>query len=139
MVKAVESQGTKIAYSDGGSPSSFTNLGNITSITGLGGTAAPVHDVSNLDSTFKEKMMGLPDEGQITLNFNPDPDNTGHIALRTARKARTRLEFRVTLTDAGPSIAQFYGYVLTFAPDINQGQPVRGSMSIEIDGEVSWT
>lgn len=139
MVKAIESQGVKLAYSDGGSPSSFTNVGNITSISDLGGGAPPVNDVSNLDSTFREKLMGLPDEGQITVAFNPDPDSAPHIALRTARKNRTRLEFRVTLTDTGPAIAAFYGYVMTFRQDIAVGQPVRGSMTIEIDGEVSWS
>jgi hypothetical protein len=96
MPKAIESQGSRIAYSDGGSPSSFTSLGNITGISDLGGGSAPVNDVSNLDSIFREKMMGLPDEGQVTLTLNPDPDNTGHIALRSARKTRTRLEFRCT-------------------------------------------
>lgn len=139
MPKAIESQGVKIAYSDGGSPSNFTNIGNVVGIGGLGGGQAPVNDVSNLDSTFREKMMGLPDEGQITLNINPDPDNGSHIALRAARAARTRLEFRVTLTDSGPALAAFYGYVLSFPFDIQTGQPVRGSLAIEIDGPVQWS
>lgn len=140
MVKAIESQGTKLAYSTGGSPSSFTDIGNITAINGLGGGAPPVNDVSNLDSTFREKMMGLPDEGQLSVSFNPDPDNAVHQALRTARKNRTRLEFRGTLTDTAPAtVAQFFGYVMTFALDVAMGQPVRGSMTIEIDGEVSWS
>jgi hypothetical protein len=139
MAKAIESQGTKIYYSDGGSPSAFTQITNVTNIRGLGGSAAPVIDVSNLDSTFKEKMMGLPDEGQITADINLDPDATSHQAMRAARKARSRLEFKMVLTDGAPSVAQFYGYVLTFPVDVGVGQQVKGGFTIEIDGEVSWS
>ena len=137
MAKAIESQGTKLAYSIG-SPTEFTNIGNITSISGLGGGSAPVIDASNLDSTFKEKLMGLPDEGQISVSLNLDPDNATHQAMRTARTNRTRVEFKVTLTDTSPATGIFYGYVLMFRHDIAVGSQVKGALTIEVDGQVTW-
>jgi hypothetical protein len=136
-VKAIASQGSKLYYSDGGSPTSFSQVMNVTNIRGLGGGQAPINDTSNLDSTFKEKLMGLPDEGQIQADINLDPDDASHQALQTARKNRTRLEFKITLTDTTPTIYQFYGYVMALGVDIAVGQQVKAGLVIEIDGEVS--
>lgn len=138
MPNSIESQGTVIAYSSGGSPSSFSNIGNIVGFNGPGGSASVI-DTSNLDSTAREKRMGLPDEGQFSLDLNLDPDNTAHIALRNARRDRTRLEFRMTLTDTGSSIVQFFGYVLNFTVSGAVDAIVKAAITIEIDGQVSWT
>lgn len=137
MVKAVESQGVKFAVSDGGSPSAFSNVGNITGIKGPGGSANVI-DITNLDSVAREKLMGVPDEGQITLDINLDPDNTQHQQLRTARANRTRLEGRITLTDSTPAVGQFYFYVLGYAHDIHVDNPIKVSVTLEVDGPVTW-
>lgn len=138
MPNSIESQGVRIAYSDGGSPSSFSFIGNIQSFSGPGG-AASVIDVSNLDSTSREKRMGLPDEGQFSLELNLDPDNATHVALRNARNNRTRLEFRITLTDTTATVIAFYGYVLNFTINGSVDAVVKASITIEIDGATSWT
>jgi len=137
MAKAIESQGIKIAYSNGGSPSSFADIGNITNFAGPGGQATPI-DVSNLDSAFREKLIGLPDEGQFSFEVNLDPDNATHQALRNARAARTRLEMRITLTDTTATVLTFYAYVLGFAINGAVDAAVKASITLEIDGAVSW-
>ena len=95
-------------------------------------------DVTNLSSLAKEKLMGLPDEGQFTLDMNLDPDDASHVALRNARAARTRTEFKLTLTDATPATATFFGYVLGFQVQGAVDQQVKVSVTIEIDGTVAW-
>lgn len=137
MPTSIESQGTTIQYSDGGSPSSFSSIGNIVSFTGPGGSASVI-DVSNLDSTFREKRMGLPDEGQFTLEVNLDPDNTSHLALKNARRDRTRLEFRINLTDSTSTKIGFFGYVLNFTISGGVDQVDKASITIEIDGATFW-
>lgn len=134
---AIAAQGTKLAYSFGGSPSSFTDIPGLGGIRGLGGAAAPVNDISDLDSSAKEKLMGLPDEGQITAPINFNPNNAVHAALVAARADRARLEFRYTFSNG--KIAQFYGYVLGVGVDANVGDAVRGQLTIEIDGVVTRT
>jgi hypothetical protein len=139
MPSGVRSQGTKFAYSDGGSPSLFVNLGNVTGGDGLGGGSAAVIDISNLDSVMKEKLMGLPDEGEMQVNLNLDPDNAGHVVMRNARRLQTRMEFRVTFVDTAPATtAVFYGYVKTFKVGFGLNKQLTCDMSIEIDGEVVW-
>ena len=85
MANAIETQGVTIGVSTG-SPTSFSNIGNVTDFSGPGGQATVI-DVSNLDSTFREKIMGLPDEGQFTFNINLDPDNATHQTLRDKAKS----------------------------------------------------
>ena len=135
MPTAIESQGCVISYTVG-SPTNMQAIGNVVSFSGPGGSASVI-DVTNLDSTAKEKRMGLPDEGQFTMELNYDPDNTAHIALRNARKSRTRVEFRLTLTDTGATSLVFFGYVLGFAIQGGVDAVVKASLTIEIDGAVA--
>lgn len=135
MAKAIESQGVKIEVSSG-SPTAFATIGNVTSIKGPGGTASVI-DVTNLLSSAKEKLMGLPDEGQVTMDINYDPDNATHILLRGARRARTLCEFRLTLTDATATVLTFFAYVLGFSMDVAVDQAVKVSVTLEVDGAVT--
>ena len=135
MPSAIESQGVVLSYSVG-SPTSFASIGNVTGFNGPGG-AASVIDTTNLASTAHEKLMGLPDEGQLTMDINYDPDNASHIALRAARRARTRVEFRITYTDTTPTTDTFFGYVLGFAVQGAVDQQIKASITIEIDGPVA--
>jgi hypothetical protein len=136
MPSGIESQGVKLAVSTG-SPTSFSNIGNIVDFSGPGGQAAVI-DISNLDSTFREKLMGLPDEGQLTFNVNWDPDNTTHTTLRANRAARTRTEFRITLTDATPTTGTFFAYVLGLVLSGGVDQAVKAALTLEIDGPIAW-
>lgn len=133
---AITAQGTRLAYSDGGSPSSFTNIPGIGRISGLGGGGASVNDISDLDSEAKEKLLGLIDEGQLSCPINVNHNNAVHAALRAARAAKTRLEFRITFSNA--KVAQFFGYVIVFGSEAATGDALRGTMTIEIDGLVSY-
>lgn len=136
MAKAIESQGITIGVSVG-SPTSFSLIGNITDFTGPGGQASVI-DVSNLDSTFREKLMGLPDEGQFTFNVNLDPDNTTHTTIRQARADRSQCEFQITLTDTTPTTLTFFGYVLGFSLSGAVDAAVKAAITVEIDGPVAW-
>ena len=135
-VKAIESQGITIQYIVG-SPGSMAGIANITSFSGPGGSASVI-DVTNLNSTAKEKLMGLPDEGQFSIDINFDPDDSSHQNLRGARVSRTRTEFKINFTDQNPASATFWGYVLGFAISGAVDQQVKAAITIEIDGPVTW-
>ena len=137
MAKAIESQGIVLAYSVGNSPTSFVNIVNVTGFKGPGGSASVI-DVSNLNSVAKEKLMGLPDEGQFTLDINFDPDAVSHQALRNARAARTPMEFKITFTDVTATTAVFSGYVLGYEISGAVDTNVKAALTIEIDGAVAW-
>lgn len=137
MPTSIESQGVTVAISYGESPTSFQTIANVIDFSGPGGQASVI-DVTNLASTAREKRMGLPDEGQLTLNLNLDPDAATHQLLRNARAARQRCEFRITLTDSTPTTATFLGYVLGYVVSGGVDDVVKTAITIEIDGPVTW-
>ena len=75
---AIHSRKTKIEITDG---STKVQIKGLTQFSGLGGGSASVIDVTDLDSDAKEKMIGLADEGQVTLSLNYMPADPGQVAL----------------------------------------------------------
>ena len=136
MFFAIDSS-TYTAYSSGGTatPVTFTTVGEISDFDGPGGAAAVI-DTTHLTSTAKEKLMGLPDEGQFTFSMNWIPTDTGQSACRTARTARTLKAFRVTYTDSGPTVQTFDAYVLNFTSSGAVDDKVTGNITLEISGAV---
>ena len=97
----------------------------------------------------KEKLMGLRDEGQLTMDILFDPataDASYHNALRTDKETRTKRRFELTLTDedstAATSLPTFHsfdayvtGYSITGAVD----DAVKASITLEITSAVKTT
>ncbi|MDY6844227.1 MAG: hypothetical protein SVW57_09090, partial [Thermodesulfobacteriota bacterium] len=79
--------------------STMEKIGDITSFNGPTGSAAVI-DVTNLGSTAKEKMMGIPDEGQFSFEVNLNTTATAlHRTLKDDRAERAERTFDVRLTD----------------------------------------
>jgi len=62
-------QGSRILHSAGGSVSTFLEVEHVTNISGPNGQAANI-DVTDLRSTGKENLPGLPDYGTLQLDIN---------------------------------------------------------------------
>lgn len=131
-----QSQGTVFKTGDGASPETFNAVGQVVNIDGPDGSA-PVIDVSNLSSTAREKNVGLPDEGQITLTVQYDPDDTGQTRLKTLRTNRTSGNFKIEMSDSPATVLSFSGYVLQFSRSFSIDEVVMGSVTIEISGSVT--
>ena len=117
-------------------PVAYTSIGEVTDFDGPSGTASVI-DVTHLGSTAKEKLMGLPDEGQFTFSINWDQDDAGQQAAIAARAARTEEDFKVTYSDT--STATFSGFVLGVTSSGGVDGKVSGSMTVEITGAVTFT
>lgn len=116
-------------------PVAWTEIGEITDFSGPDGTANEI-DTTHLTSTAKEFLMGLPDEGNISLSMNWAPTDTGQIAAIAARKARTEKDFKITYSDN--STATFKAYVLGLSSGAGVDSKVNGSMTLRITDEVAW-
>lgn len=114
-------------------PLEWIEIGEVISFDGPSGSAAVI-DATHLQSTAKEKLMGLPDEGQFTLSLNLVPGDAGQLAAKTARAARAEKDFRVTYSDL--SVSTFSGFVLGFASSGGVDGKIDGSITIEITGAV---
>jgi len=141
---ALEAQGTKIFWSTAtaaatvGAVSTAQLVGEITDFSGPGGAAAVI-DVTHLQSTAIEKIIGLPDEGQFSFTVNYNPTDAGQVALRTDRSARQRRAALIKFNDAATNAAKFDAYCQTFTPGGAVNGKVQANITLEITGVVTYT
>jgi hypothetical protein len=99
------------------------------------GASASVIDTTHLKSAAREKLIGLMDEGQISLTLNWDSDDIGQDACRAARSSRAKKDFRISYTNG--AVQTFEGYVLAFPSSGGVDGKVEGNITIEITGPVA--
>lgn len=134
---ALKSEGVCLYISsDVGSPATRALIGELVDFTGPGGQAAII-DVTHLKSTAKEKLVGLPDEGQISMNLNLDPADVGQRECWEARAAQELRDFELELTDTAGTVLLFQGFVLEFSISAGVDDKISASITIEISGSVT--
>lgn len=133
---ALEAQGMLIQRMNDGSPTEYSTIPEVKSVSGPSGSASVI-DVSDLSSTSKEKRMGLADEGQLQLTVNYIPGNAVHAGLRADRAARTLRGFRVVFTDSPNTIWSFNGYVTGFSTSGGVDGTLESQVTIEISGSIT--
>lgn len=136
MANAIVTQGFKLEIGNGSSPIVYTEVGEVTSFDGFDGQASEI-DVTHLQSTAKEFLMGLQDEGTFSVDVNFLPDDAGQDAMRTAKGTGLIQPFRVTFSDT--TTATFQGFVLSATVSGGVDAKVDGSFAIRISGEVTWS
>lgn len=129
-----ESQGTKFKF-ESETPDEYTAVPGVTSIDGPSGSGQEI-DVSDLDSTAREFIQGLPDEGNVTLEMNYMPGNAAQERLREARAAREKLNFRIAFNTTPETGQQFEGYVVEFSHAAGVDAALTASVNIRITGAV---
>ena len=134
---ALPSQGMKIGIGSG-SPLTYNDIPEVVSFSGPGGSGQVI-DVTNLSSTAIEKVMGLPDEGQLSFEMNYVPANTYHAALRTARAAKTLTKFKLTFTDTGAMEWTFDAYVTNFTVSGGVNSTIKAAVTLEVTGAIVET
>ena len=144
-----ESQGVKIFWDDGTVYQASTGttvdstgtdklIGQIIDFNGPTGSAAKI-DVSHLLSTAKEFIMGLRDEGDLSINVVYDPADVGHNALFDDRSARTQRGWIIKLTTTGNEKLHGLGFCTGFAVTGAVDDAVKAVFTIAIDGGVGYT
>ena len=116
-------------------PVTWSEIGEVTDFSGPDGSASEI-DMTHLTSTAKEFIMGLPDEGSLSMSVNWDTSDAGQAAARAARVARTEQDFKITYSDA--STATFTGYVLALSSSGGVDNKIDGSLSIRISAAITW-
>lgn len=144
MSDATQSQGFTLSVQDStGSPSNFLAIAGIKDFTGPGGKTTVI-DASTLSSTAKEKLPGLPDEGQFQITCNFISGDVGQQELIAIRTSRVRRQFQgvIPAGSQNPSgdPAQnllFFGYCTEASQKGGVDKLVEITFTIEIDGKVS--
>jgi hypothetical protein len=78
MAGELKTQGSELYLLDTfSSPTRVLKISNLTSVDSLGGAASDI-DVTNLDSTAREYLVGLQDNGTASFGLNLDPKDESH-------------------------------------------------------------
>jgi len=133
---ALLSQGMTIGIGDSASPEVFTTIAEINSIDGPGGTAAEI-DVTDLSSTSKEFVLGLQDEGDISLGGNYIPANTQHALLRTLRASGASRNYRISFTDSPITTWTFAARVKGFSISNGVDGVTALSVTLRVTGSIT--
>lgn len=129
---AIHSRKARLEIKDG---ADWVIINGLKNLSGLGGGSASVIDVTDLQSDAKEKLIGLPDEGQASLSLNYIPTDAGQILLEEARLNGELQDFRAVI--ANTISYSFSGAVLTFEKSFGVDAVVDASATVEISGLVT--
>jgi predicted secreted protein len=132
---AIKAQGTKFEVKTGAS--TYVEIKGVKDINGAGGGSAAVIDTTDLSSTAKEKAMGIPDEGQLSISGQYLPKDAGQAAVKAARASQAATGFRITYSDS--TKLELNGFVLTFERSTAVDDVVTFSCNIEITGAITET
>lgn len=152
----VKTQGTELFTVDAltSSVAAVLKIACPTGITGLGGQADQI-ETTCLDATVdREYARGLGNPGQVTVPFNFIPTNSSHQFLDALKAAGDVVEWMICLSDgtadptldsfdslvapAGRTSAHFNAYVSDINYDIATNEIVRGTMTLQRSGVVTW-
>jgi hypothetical protein len=135
---AFESQGARLYWSTstGLSTSSTALVGGITGITGPNAANSEI-DITDLQSTAKEFIPGLLDNGNLTFEGNFDPADPGQANMQIDQRARTKKKWVIAFNDASSYQIVGDGYITNFSPSIATDDKVSLSGTIRITGGVT--
>lgn len=136
---AIESQGTVLQRGDGADPEVFAAIGRVVSVSGIGNGTSTEIDITDLSSQGKEFLVGLKDEGEVSITMNLDDTNTQQAGLRADRDSRVLRNFKLILTDAGATTLEFSAYVKNFGIDVGVDDKVPLNVSLRISGAIIWS
>jgi len=136
MSGAIKSQGFMLEIGAvGDSPAALVEVKEITNFQLFDGQANEI-DTTHMQSTAKERMMGLQDFGSGSFDLNFLSADPGQVAARAAKASQAKKQFMITFSNG--YTATFLGYVSS-AP-INGGvdAKVEHSITILVDGDVTF-
>jgi len=141
---AIKSQGTIVSCSTtyDAAATGYTAISNIQSANGIGSGSASDIDVTDLNSTAKEFLQGIKDEGEISLALKYDYSDAGQTIVQTAVDGSNLIYWDVEIPIAGKSTGlrlSFAGTPKTFSKDLGVDAVVDSSITIKVSGAVSIT
>ena len=136
----LKSQGCGIRISDLASPEVWSDIGQVISISGPDGSASEIN-VTNLASSANEFIIGLPDEGSVSLEvvFDHASATAGHDTLHAARASQIQQHMQIFLSDSPETVVDFQCFVTTFSLSLGVDDKVAATFGMRITGSATIT
>lgn len=115
-----------------------TAIGDVVSISGPDGQATVI-DATDLDSTFVEKIQGLPDGGSVSCVADYNPGDAQQAALQTDWAGQVTAAYDIAVPSTPALNLTFNGWCLQYAPQIDANNKVVLNFVILVQGVVTRT
>lgn len=136
---AITSQGTKLFFGSTGSPNDYNAVPGITSIN-TPTSSNPEIDASDLDSTSKEFIAGLKDNGEMSFTLNFNPDNAIQQSIRTAfvTAPSPTKSWVIQFSDTAPATRwEFAGFIKSLQVKAGVDEKLVCEVSVRVTGDVT--
>jgi hypothetical protein len=153
MSGEIRTQGSEIWILDSTqSPPALVKIGNVVQYGDFGPQADDI-DTTNLESTAVEKVAGLPDNGDATLNIN-FADIASHRLINENTGNGIRFKFFIGYSDGtadpttdGTTITPgasrtgdaFEASIKSFRKSVNKNDVIRAVVALAISGSITTT
>jgi len=136
--KAIGTQGTKLYWSDD-EIKKITEECLIGEVKGWSGPSESTSeiDVTHLNSDAKEYLIGLVDNGELSLEVNFVVDDAVQIRMRKDMQDRVKRAWCIQLTDKDKHQIWGLGYVKSFPITGSANDAIRATIAIRITGKVT--
>ena len=119
-------------------PGTYTTIAAVLDIEGPSIEVEQIDFTSRDSSSWKEFVGGLIDGGECTFDVLYDPDTATHgnsgVGLVALAIARTIKSWRLTLSDATPTVWEFDAFVKMFKPKAPMKDALRASVTLKVTG-----
>ena len=133
----VDTTGKTITVGSGAAtPQTYTKITGVSSFSGFDGEADEL-DSTDLDSTAKEFISGLMDEGKFSFEAKVLHTDPGQLAIRAARASGAVKSMKLVFPDA--VTATFDILVKSVPASGGVNAMLKGSIGCRISGPVTWS
>ena len=131
----ITSQGTTIGIGDAASPEVYTSISQVTSMSGPDGSTTEIN-VTNLSSTAQTFILGLKDEGSLSLDIIWDERDTQHALLRTKFGSGVSANYRITDAGSPQKTYTFPAYVQGLSMSSGVDEVQRATVNLRISSAI---
>lgn len=138
---AFPSKNLKLFWSASSAVSTAQQVNDVVSVDGPAGSN-PVIDITHLLSTARKKLVGIQDEGQVSVEMLLNTTDTGQVAIRTDRQTGAQRNIAIKYS-TGAADENLYlnamAYCTNYSVGVAMDDKVTASFTLEIDGLATWT
>jgi len=128
---AIPAFGTKLKRGDGGAPETFTDVAEVTDLSGPE-LSAEESDVTNHSSgsatPWRDIIPTLLDAGEVSLSLSFLPGTQGHKNLLSDFLNRVKRNWQLVFPDSVQTTWSFSAYVMSISP----AEPVDEALTAEL-------
>jgi len=131
--------GIQLQMSDGGATPVFTKIAELTNIDGPG-FSVDIADISSHDDTWKKKVAGLKDGGQVQIQGNWLPAHaTQGASTGLLSNLGTETDFKIVFPDSGSTTWDISAIPSGLNPSGPHTDKLSFSATLDISGEPTLT